>query len=310
GGRGWGGGPGGGRGGGPGGGRGREGGPGGFEGGGLGGFDLRELLRAGANANVDSLLGAFAVNPIERVLALKDSLRFTPEQTTSVAALSDTLAAQLTLHKVALKPMVENLLTALRGRGGAGGPPGGQVMQEVQLQIQPQLQAARRETGEALRAVQRVLTDSQWVKLPQDVRRQAQANVRGGGFNAVQLIDRMLANPLPVLISLKDSLQFTADQLAQLAALSGGLQEKLNTRREQLGKRFDNVQQQEAGRIFGEIQPDIEKARKDVQDALKAAEKVLTKEQWKKVPEQVKNPYQGPGMGGPGMGGGRRGGGF
>ena len=297
---------GGGAGGGPGGGMG--GGPGGFVGGGLGGFDLRELMQAGANANVDSLLSAFAVNPVQRVLALKDSLQLTSEQTISLTALSDTLTAQLTLHKAALKPMVENLLTSLRDRGQGGRLPGGQVMQEVQLQIQPQLQAARRETGEAMRGAQRVLSEAQWAKLPQDLRNSAQTSGGRAGFNAVALIDRMLANPLPVLISLKDSLQFTADQLAQLEALSAGLQEKLNTRREQLGKRFDNTEQQEMGRIFGDIQPEIEKTRKEVQDALKAAEKVLTKEQWKKVPEQVKNPFQGPGMGGPG--GGRRGGGF
>jgi hypothetical protein len=126
-------------------------GPGGFERGGLGGFDLRELMQAGANANVDSLLSAFAVNPMQRVLALEDSLQLTPEQTTALTALSDTLTAQLTLHKTALKPMVENLLTSLRDRGQGGRLPGGQVMQEVQLQIQPQLQAARRETGEAMR---------------------------------------------------------------------------------------------------------------------------------------------------------------
>ena len=112
-----------------------------------------------------------------------------------------------------------------------------------------------------------------------------------GGFNPVAMLDRMLANPLPVLLSLKDTLGLSAEQVARVETISGALQEKLNTRRESLGKRFDGVQGQEQGRVFMEIQPDIERTRSEVQAALKEAEKVLTKEQWQQVPEQVKQPF-------------------
>ena len=288
-----------------GGGGGMGGGPGGgfaSRGGGMG-FNLRDLLQGG---NVDSLLSAFMANPVRSVLELKDSLKLNEEQTTSLTALADTLTAQLDLRRNTLRPRIEGLIGQLGGMR-ADGPPNPQAMQTVQLEIQPQMEGARQQTGEAMRAAQRVLTEQQWAMLPQNIRSSAQSGGARAGFNAVQLIDRMLANPLPVLISLKDSLHYTPEQVAQLEALSAGLQEKLNTRREQLGKRFDNTEQQEVGRIFGDIQPDIDRTRKEVQDALKAAEKVLTREQWAKVPERVKNPFQGPGMG---QGGGRRGGGF
>lgn len=252
------------------------------------GFDLGALMRGGAGMNLDSLLNSMVTNPVRRVLALQDSIRLTEAQLAQVAPISDTLDAQLERRKAAVRPAAENLLGSL-GRQGGGLPPN--ALQQLQLEIQPQIEGGRREGVEAMRQVQRVLTEAQWAMLPQDLRATAQGQQRGA-FNPVALLDRMLANPLPVLLSLRDSLAMTPQQVAGLEAVSAALQEKLNARREALGKRFDNLRQGEQGRIFGEIQPDIERTRREVQDALKEAEKLLTKEQWQKVPEQVKNPFQ------------------
>lgn len=114
-----------------------------------------------------------------------------------------------------------------------------------------------------------------------------------GGFNAVGLIDRMLANPIPVLLELKGTLELTPEQVTQVQAVSNALQEKLNRRREELGRRFDNVQgQQQQGRAFQEMQPEIEATRREVTEALRAVERILSADQWKQVPERIRSPFQ------------------
>jgi hypothetical protein len=55
------------------------------------------------------------------------------------------------------------------------------------------------------------------------------------------------------------------------------------------------------GAIFQAIGPRLQEARTGSQRALQEAQKVLTPEQWQKVPEQIRNPNQGIRMmGGPG----------
>ncbi|HEY8484455.1 MAG TPA: TonB-dependent receptor [Longimicrobiales bacterium] len=120
------------------------------------------------------------------------------------------------------------------------------------------------------------------------------AGGRAGGFNAVGLLDRMLANPLPVLLELKDTLGLTAEQVEKIQALSAALQEKLNRRREELGKRFDNLRGEEMGRVFRDIQPEIEATRREVAEALRAVEQILTAEQWSRVPARIRNPFRPP----------------
>jgi hypothetical protein len=88
--------------------------------------------------------------------------------------------------------------------------------------------------------VQRELSAEQWEMLPASLR-QTQQQQQRGSFNAVGFIDRMLANPLPVLLELRDTLRMTPEQIAQIEKLSTDLQVSLAQRREDLGRRFDNV---------------------------------------------------------------------
>src|SRR5690606_2267873 len=67
------------------------------------------------------------------------------------------------------------------------------------------------------------------------------AGGQGPSFNVIGLLDRMLANPIPVLLELKDTLGLSAEQVAAVEEVSAALQEKLNARREALGKRLDGV---------------------------------------------------------------------
>jgi hypothetical protein len=102
----------------------------------------------------------------------------------------------------------------------------------------------------------------------------------------------MLANPIPVLLELKDTLRLDAAQIAQITAISDRLQERLNARREDLGKKLDNASAADQGRVFMEVQPTIEATRKEVTDALAEVQRALTPEQWQRVPEQIRNPFR------------------
>jgi hypothetical protein len=196
------------------------------------------------------------------------------------------------------------LAPLIRGNGTGGTPPSPQAMQQLR-ELQPQIEGARGEVSMAMRQAQGELTPEQWQKVPARFRATQQQTGGGGrgGFNAVGMLDRMLANPIPVFISLRDTLKLSAEQVSQIQAISRDLDEKLAKRREDLGKRFDNVQAgQQQGQVFQQMQPEIEAGRTEVRTALAQIEKILTADQWKQVPERVRNPFQG--MGGQG---GRRG---
>jgi hypothetical protein len=291
-----------------------------FGGGGAGGIgEIMALFRDGSGAlNADSVMTTLFVNPVPAVLAMRDSLRLTGEQVGTLTEISRNLETQHQPRRTAVEPVVRQLIDVV----GTGGQPNIQalmpMMQQVQLTLQPNMQGAQRETAEAMQAVQQALQPTQWEMLPQSVRASARqaapgAGGRGaaggmGGFNAVGMLDRMLVNPLPVLLELRDTLQLTAEQVTQITAISDRLQETLNRRREELGRRFDNVQGQQQGQVFAQIQPDIERSRNEIRTALQQVERILTREQWNQVPERIRNPFQ-AGQGQGGQGGQRRGGG-
>ena len=257
------------------------------DGGGFGppGMDMGALLRG--TADVDSILAGVLANPVKQVLALRDSIVMTAEQHGKIQQISDTLDAQLARRRVQLEPALQQVVSTA---GGGRSPQ--QIQEQLQLQIQPHVTGARREAAEAMTEVQRELTADQWQALPASLRSAVQQPQRGG-FNALAFLDRMLANPLPVLLELRDTLKMTPDQVARIEKISADLQISLAKRREELGKRFDNVQPGAAqGRIFQELQPEIEKTRTEISEALKAAERVLTPEQWRQVPDPVRNPLQ------------------
>jgi hypothetical protein len=248
-------------------------------------MDIGALMSG--TANVDSLLSAVLTNPVRQVLALRDTLAMTADQVSAIQLIADTVDAQLARRRAELEPALQQVMT-----GGSGRPNPQQLTQQIQLQIQPHIAGARRETAEALAMVQRGLSAEQWQKLPESLRSASEQPQRGG-FNSVGFLDRMLANPLPVLLELKDTLKLSPEQITQIEKISTDLQILLAKRREDLGRRFDNVQQgADQGRIFQELQPEIEKARSEITGALEAVQRILTADQWDRVPEQIRNPFQ------------------
>jgi hypothetical protein len=129
---------------------------------------------------------------------------------------------------------------------------------------------------------------------------------RAGGFDLRQMMSRVAPDPMAPIIERRDSLKLTDDQVAALQRISDSLSAKLDSMAVALQ---DTIAKLTSGtsdfsQIFPKIQPHLQEARNLYLAALKSAEKVLTPEQWKQLPEFVRNPTlrRGP-LGGGGQGG-------
>ncbi|HEV2146239.1 MAG TPA: carboxypeptidase regulatory-like domain-containing protein [Longimicrobiaceae bacterium] len=125
----------------------------------------------------------------------------------------------------------------------------------------------------------------------------------GRGIDADAILARVLPNPLPVILSLRDSLGLSDEQAARIAEIS----DSLRVRNQPIERAVRDAVQtaatgNEPGAIFQRIGPQLNTGRQNVRDALEEVRKTLTPEQWRKVPAALRNPFQG------GFGGGRGGG--
>ena len=115
-----------------------------------------------------------------------------------------------------------------------------------------------------------------------------------GGLNNARVM-----NPLAQLIEMKDSLKLTEEQVKGITLLSDSLAARStrmgNEIRAMVAKAGNNP---DPAVVFSSIRPKLEEGRKSIGDAVKAAQGLLTPEQWKLVPESVKNPFAGM-FGGP-----------
>jgi len=125
-----------------------------------------------------------------------------------------------------------------------------------------------------------------------------QAGVRmpggAGDMSPAGIVDRMLANPIPVLLALRDTLELTDEQAARIQVVSDSLQVKVDARRAEMAERFVDVQLsdiQSMARIFQQLQPQTEAYRREVGTAMAEVRRILTEEQWEKVPPRVRNPF-------------------
>lgn len=114
------------------------------------------------------------------------------------------------------------------------------------------------------------------------------------------------ANPVNAVIQLKDSLGLTQEQLEKLKPLSDSLAVRNGALGAEMRKAVaDAGANPDMGALFGRIRPIMEKLQKQNADAMHEVEKVLTSEQWAKLPERVKRGQM-PGIGRPGQGPERR----
>ncbi len=127
----------------------------------------------------------------------------------------------------------------------------------------------------------------------------------GGNFNPRNILDRVLANPVRELVTLRDTLQLTPEQVTRLEGIADSLQVRLDTARAQAdreiarattpataprGNRAAGQEGGQGGGIFQAIGPQLQAVRTQSQQALAEAQKVLTPEQWQRVPERIRTP--------------------
>ena len=106
------------------------------------------------------------------------------------------------------------------------------------------------------------------------------------------------ANPVHAVIQMKDSLKLTDEQIAKLKPLS----DSVAARNSALGAEAQKVIRDaganpDMGALFGRIRPMLEKVQQDNAGAMREVEKILTSDQWAKVPERVKRGQFGFGQG-------------
>ena len=131
----------------------------------LGGGEFGANARAGGRGgrggqgnvfDINAAVRRFLPNPVEAILALKDTLGLSAEQ-----------VAQLSPLAAALKLRNDSVATAVAAQvqaAGSGNP--GQVFQ----QLRPQLARATSDFSATLDAIQKILTEAQWAKVPQRVK--------------------------------------------------------------------------------------------------------------------------------------------
>ncbi len=143
-----------------------------------------------------------------------------------------------------------------------------------------------------------------------DPAQQQMRNVFGGGRGGRpsvqdfrQRLSRAVPNTFRQILDLNDSLklELTDDQKAKLTTAGDSLQAKADTLigalAQQLGTADKNADPMQLGmKMRGKIQ----EGRKLAETAIADAEKILTPDQWAKVPKNVKEPLQGRGQGGEG----------
>jgi hypothetical protein len=123
---------------------------------------------------------------------------------------------------------------------------------------------------------------------------------RGAGRPSVEefreRLGRAVPNPFSEILELNDSLklELTADQQAQLKLAGDSLQTKadtlINALAETLGKADKNSDAVELGR---KMRTRIQEGRDLAEEAVVAAQKMLTPEQWTKLPKRVTDPMSG-----------------
>lgn len=305
---------------------------GGQQGGGAGGMAalgalgpvVGAVLR-GEALEPEALVDVFLPNPPRQILELQESLGLTESQQQSLRALGDQLAERHAPHREAILPVARELVGSL----GGGGTPNLAALQGLQPQlqaIQPRITEGLAATQELMPEVQGVLTEAQWEEVPPVLRGEAPAFGGGGGgrggqggafvipgrggFNAVGTLDRLLANPIPVVLEFADPLGMSDSQIQRIQGISAELDRTLRARREALGQRFDGVPPAQQAQVFQQIQPDIQRGREEIRAAMNQVREVLAPDQWNQLPQQVRNAgQQADGQQNQPGGGGRRPGG-
>ena len=107
-------------------------------------------------------------------------------------------------------------------------------------------------------------------------------------------LGRGFTNPVTAIITLKDSLHLTTEQVAQLQPIAAQLDVKNDSVQAAIRKKIDDAGSNADPRaLLLSIRPRLTDARQARQKALDAAKKVLTQAQWNSLPDQLKSTGRG-----------------
>jgi hypothetical protein len=102
-------------------------------------------------------------------------------------------------------------------------------------------------------------------------------------------------NPFASILALKDSLQLTPDQVTTLESDSGALSMQADSLKGALQAQLKKLgNSPDPGTMVSMVRPQLQRARALQRDAIDKAEKILTPDQWKRVPASIKTPPGGP----------------
>ncbi|MGH7647397.1 MAG: carboxypeptidase regulatory-like domain-containing protein [Gemmatimonadaceae bacterium] len=107
-------------------------------------------------------------------------------------------------------------------------------------------------------------------------------------------LGRGFTNPVTAIITLKDSLHLTPEQVAQLTPIAAQLEAKNDSVQAAIRKKVDNAGSNADPRaLLLSIRPRLTDARQARAHALDAVKKVLTQAQWNSLPDQLKSTGRG-----------------
>jgi Carboxypeptidase regulatory-like domain len=131
------------------------------------------------------------------------------------------------------------------------------------------------------------------------------AGAAAGGAGFAERLASLLPNPPAQVLELRDTLRLTPGQVTLLEAARDSLGSRTKAVAAALQALTDSVQSatQQAQRgsstpdfrgLFTLLRPKLEEARANVREALEAVHAILTRDQWNRVPDRIRNPRTGP----------------
>jgi hypothetical protein len=118
------------------------------------------------------------------------------------------------------------------------------------------------------------------------------AGGRGGrNFDIRTIVNRVAPNPVTSIVAMKDTLKLSEEQVTRLQSVADSLSAKNDTLiadvEAQLAKGQGGA---DLAAVFPNIQPRLQQARNNYLAAVKSAQAILTPEQWKMLPDEIRNP--------------------
>ena len=120
------------------------------------------------SAEMDARIAGFLPNPVDSVLARRDSLALSPAQLTHLTVIRDSLALA---HRV-----LGDSLRGVLGRMGSSPDP-----RDAFTSVQPLLQQSRALHTAAMERVRTTLSPEQWALIPETVKRPPRGGLGGAG---------------------------------------------------------------------------------------------------------------------------------